>query len=137
MIRLCMAHKKPNGSTMCLGKFDIEDAQACLGEDALSGNQRQIGKMLMIDGVKLMQLHQLKEMLHFEGSDALRGEQYSYAGHEIVDVRYMRQHIIAGDQIRGPTLTDQFMCILPAQKLNAPVDALFHARPPATTPALS
>ena len=105
MIRLCMAHKKPNGSTVCLGQFDIEDAQACLGEDALSGNQRQIGKMLMIDGVKLMQLHQLKEMLHFEGSDALRGEQYFYAGHEIVDVWHMRQHIIAGDQIRGPTLT--------------------------------
>ena len=74
-VRTVMTDKKPNGSTVCLGQFDIEDAQARLGEDALSGNQRQIGKMLMIDGVKLMQLHQPKEMLHFEGSDALRGEQ--------------------------------------------------------------
>src|SRR5262249_5415427 len=104
---------------MCLEQFDIEDTQPCLGEDALSGNQRQIGKMLVIDGVKLMQLHQRKEMLHFEGRDALWGEQYLYAGHEIVDVWHVRQHVIAGDQVRGPTLADQFVCILRAEKLNA------------------
>src|SRR5262245_1484350 len=101
-----MAHKKPNGSTVCLEQFDIKDAQACLSEDALSGDQRQIGKMLMIDGVKFMQLHQLKEVLHFEGGDAVRSEQYFHAPHEIVDVRHMRKHVIAGDQIRGPALTD-------------------------------
>src|SRR5258708_6565936 len=106
MIGLRMAHKKTNGSTVCFEQFDIEDAQADLGEDALSGNQRQIGKMLMIDGVKFMPLHQLREMLHFERGDALRGEQYFYARHEIVDVGHMRQHVIASDQIRGPTLTD-------------------------------
>ena len=63
-------------------------------------------------------------MLHFEGSDALRGEQYFYAGHEIVDVRHMRQHIVGGDQIRSPTLADQFVCILRAEKLDARVDVL-------------
>src|ERR1700676_4763236 len=99
-----MAHKKSNGSTVCLRQFDIEDAQAGLGEDTLSGNQRQIGKMFMINRVKLMPLHQLKEMLHLEGSDARSGEQYFYAGHEIVNVGHMRQHVIAGDQIGGPAL---------------------------------
>ena len=89
--------------------LDVEHAQAVGGEDALDGGQRQVGEMLVVDGVELVLRDQSQQMRELEGGDTFGLQQAGEAGDEIVDVRHMRQHVVGGGEVGLPALGDQFI----------------------------
>ena len=56
----------------------------------------------MIDGIKLVLLHQLKEMGEFHGDQACRLQQHLESLHEIVQIRDMGQYVVPNNQISDP-----------------------------------
>ena len=65
-----MAAINSQAATMGGKFFNIPHSQAVGLEDAIYGVQRQIGKMLVIDGVELGVLDQAHQMREFQGNGA-------------------------------------------------------------------
>ena len=53
----------------------------------------------MVDGVELVLLDQADQMREFERDDTLRLQEDLHAGDEVVEIRNLRQHVVADDQI--------------------------------------
>lgn len=64
----------------------------------------------MIDCVKLIFRHQAHQMGKFDRNDAFRLEKNLHACDEIVQIRYLGEHIIAEQQIRLPAFGRELSC---------------------------
>ncbi len=93
--------------------LDVGDAQAAGGEDAAHRVERQVGEMLVVDGVELRVLDQAQQMREFQGDGAAGLERGLHALGEIVDVGHVGVHVVAGDQVGLAALVAQ----APAQRL--------------------
>ena len=81
--------------------FDIEDGQAVRGENLAGRMQREVGVMLVVDGVEFAALNQVKQVGEFEGGHAGWLEQDAEAFDEVVDVGHVSQHVVGRHQIGG------------------------------------
>ena len=79
--------------------FHIEEHQAVGRENLLDGRERQVAEVLVVDGVELIALDQPLQVRELHRDDTLRGQQGAQALHEVVDVRHVGQHVVAGDQV--------------------------------------
>ena len=83
------------------------DCKAVVGKYPFHCQQRQIGKMLVIDRVELVLREQSQEMGKLERRHSVGFEQKLETGDEIVDVWHMRQHVVGNDEVCGPSLLHQ------------------------------
>src|ERR1700724_536339 len=67
--------------------------------EAIDRNQREVRKMLVIDGVELVLVDELLEMRKFERDHALRHQQMRHAGDKVVEVWHLCQHVVADDEV--------------------------------------
>src|SRR5271154_818078 len=75
--------------------IDIEERQTMGCEDLFSCRERKIGEVLVINGVELVLLYQAQEVGEFHGDKAVGLKQEFHAGNEVVDIRNLREHVIA------------------------------------------
>ena len=68
-------------------------------EHLLDRQEREIAEVLVVDRVELVLCHQPLQMRKLHRDHALRLEQALHAGDEVVQVRHVRQHIVAEHQI--------------------------------------
>src|SRR5260221_7617235 len=74
----------PKGPPMCGELLHIKHAQPMSLENPDRGNQREVRKMLVINGVELIAFDQSKQVRKFQSEDSLRLQQELQAFHEIV-----------------------------------------------------
>ncbi len=60
--------------------------------------------MLVVDGIELIFGDQPFKMRHLDGDDAFGRQEMRHADNEVVEFRYLRQHIIGDDQIGVPAV---------------------------------
>lgn len=63
--------------------------------------------MLVIDGVELNIFHQPQQMRKFDADDTIRFQNAIEPTDEVVDVRHVRQHVVADDDIGGKAPGDE------------------------------
>src|SRR5271155_4377155 len=98
--------------------FHIENPQTMSRENLLRSNQRKIRKMLMVDGIKLIFLHQAQQVRKFQSNYSPLSQQNLHAGHKTIDVGHLREHVVAEQQIRAFSLRRQFSGKLASEKLH-------------------
>src|SRR5215208_4964005 len=65
--------------------------------------------MLMIDRVELILVDEPLEMRKLQRDHAVRSQQMRHARRKIVEVRHLRQHIVADDEIGGLAFGYEFL----------------------------
>src|SRR5580658_2714767 len=88
------------------------------GKYFLHGQQRKIRKMFVIDRVELNLLHQLNEVRKFHGDNPVRLQQNLHAGDEAVQIRHLRQHVIAEQEVGFYSSRGKFFRALSIEKLH-------------------
>src|ERR1019366_10715832 len=78
----------------------VEQRQVMRREYLLDSEERKVTEVLVVDGVELVLLHQSLQVRKFHGDDAARLEQALHAGNEVIQIRYVCQHIVAEQQVR-------------------------------------
>src|ERR1700722_10569632 len=99
--------------------FDIENLQPVFSEDALNGMKAQIRKMLVVDRVELVLLHQAKQMREFHRDDPCWTKEDFHPGDEIVDVRNVGKNIVSQEQVRPELLGDHLLGAARSEEFNS------------------
>src|SRR6185503_18408608 len=102
----------------------VEHPQTVRGKHRAHRREREVRKVLVIDRVELVELHELHEVRKFERKEAVGGEQLRNAGYEVVQVRNVREHVVAEDQVGGAVLGAERLRRLLAEKLHDGGDLL-------------
>ena len=84
--------------------FNVDQREPMGGSQAAYGAEREIRKVLVVDGIELVFSHQALKMRHLDGDDALGRQEMRHAGDEVVEFRHLRQHIVGDDQIGVPAV---------------------------------
>ena len=88
--------------------FNVDQRKPMGGSQATYAAEREVRKVLVVDGVKLVFRDQALKMRHLDGDDALRRQQVRHAGDEVVELRHLCQHIVGDDQIGVPPVGHHF-----------------------------
>src|SRR5438477_8668417 len=94
------------------------------GEQLLGRPQREVRVVLVVDRVELIALDQPLQMRELDRDDAIVGEQNGHARDEGIEVGYLREHVLAREQIGLHALGAKFFCELLVEELGEGVDAL-------------
>ena len=95
------------------------------GEHALRDDEREIREMLVIDRVELVFLHQPQQVRELHRDHAAGLEQQAHAAHEVVQVGHVREHVVAGNQVRLAARGRELAGGLGAEELHQRGHALF------------
>ncbi len=104
---IVMTAEEPQAAAMGRKLLNPIDPEASCQENTLHGQQRKIGKVLVIDRVELPLRDQLQQMGKFQRDRATGLERNRKATGEIIDVRDMGIDVVAQDQIRLAALGGQ------------------------------
>ena len=78
------------------GNFvNIKKFQSLGPENFTNRVKREIRKMFMVDGIKLVIINQLNQVREFHGNDTIGLENALHSAYKIIDIRHMREYIIA------------------------------------------
>ena len=114
----------PQRAAMGRDLLDVEHLEAVARGHALDRDQREVGEVLVIDGVELVLVDQRLEMRELERDDALRRQQMRHAGDEVVEVGHLRQHVVADDEVGGLAFGDEPLGEADAEELDQRRDVL-------------
>src|SRR5713226_6522654 len=70
----------------------------------------------MVDSIKLVFLHETQQVREFQSDYSPVSEQAFHSGNETVEIRHLREHIVAEEQIRTFSFRRQFSSHLPVEK---------------------
>src|SRR5262245_23895504 len=87
------------GPAMGRKLLDVEHLEPVAASQPVDGNERKIREMLMIDRVELVVLDQSFEMRELERDDSVRSQQVGHSRRKVIEIRNLRQHIVADDKI--------------------------------------
>ena len=79
--------------------FDIDHREAVPVENGLDRPEREVREVLVVDRVELVLRQQPHEMRHLDRQQAVRCKQLRQSSDEVVDVRDLREGVVAGNQI--------------------------------------
>src|SRR5262249_45374674 len=74
--------------------------------------------MFVVDGIKLIFLNQAFKMRKLERNHATWSQQVRHASREVIEIRDLRQHVIADDEIGAPSLRYQSLRQLDAKEFD-------------------
>ena len=87
--------------------LDIENSKPMASRHAFDRHERKVRKVLMVDGIELVFLDQPLKMGKLECNHAIRRQQDLHTRNKIVEVRDLRQHIVADDEVSAAALHHQ------------------------------
>ncbi len=94
------------------------------GEDSDEGVEGEVAIVFLIDGVELVALHEAQEILDFDDTDAVLGQEDFEAGDKVVQIGNVRENVVGHDQVGTLVLSDDFAGGLLAEKFVQRVDAV-------------
>ena len=89
----------PKRTSMSRKLFDVEQSQSVVLEDALHYEECEVTEMFVVDRVELVLPHQLQQMGKLHCDHATGFEQDLHPGDEVINIRDMRQDIVADEEI--------------------------------------
>ena len=95
---------------------DVEQGDPVPGEDPLGGPEREVGEVLVVDGVELVAVHQPGQVGELDRDHPAGGEQQLDAGHEVVQVGHLGEHVVGRDQVGPAALGGQLAGQLDAEE---------------------
>ena len=98
--------------------FDIKHLKAVSGREAIDRHQRKIREMLVIDRVELVFVDQPLEVGKLERNHPVWSQKMRHSRGEVVEVRDLRQDIVADDEIGLPPLGCESLRELQAEEFN-------------------
>src|SRR5258705_12468665 len=108
------------------GNFlDIENLQSMSMQNAVGCQQGKIRKMFMIDGVEFIMFDQAGQVRKLQRENSVGFQQQLEAFDEIIDVRHLRQYIVADNQVRRFSLARKFQRELRPEKTSQRGHPLF------------
>ena len=75
--------------------LDIENRQAETGHDRHHSEEREVGKVLVINSVELIPLHQAHQMGKFEGNESVALEYGFHALHKAAQIWDVGQDVVS------------------------------------------
>src|SRR6266404_5443686 len=120
-----MTHKDAQRAAVRRQFLHVEKSQAMRGENLLRCVKRKIGEVFMVDGVKLILIHQPMEMRKFHRNDATRFQKNLHAANEVIYIRHLGQNVVAEKQIRLFPGSGEFACCFPPEEFDECRHALF------------
>ena len=87
--------------------FDIPDTQVGGFEDPFNRVEREIGKVLVVDGVELGVFDELQQVGEFQRNGAVGLEDSFEAASEVVDVGHVGIDVVASNQVGLPAFCGQ------------------------------
>src|SRR5690606_1439392 len=79
--------------------LDVKQHQSVVFEYLLHSGEREIGEVFVVDGVKLVPLHQPQQMGEFHRYDSIRFKKYLHPANEVVDIRNVGKYIVADEEV--------------------------------------
>ena len=94
------------------GKFlNIEKRQSMMSKHHIDREERQIGKVFVIDGIKLVLGDEALKVRELEGDDTAGFEGDLEATDEVIDVRHVGHDIATEEQVRGLAIGDSSLAV--------------------------
>ena len=87
-------------STMHRQFLHVENHEAVPGENRVYGREGEIREVFVIDGIELIVRDQLHEMRELDRDHAARSQRDLQSSDEVVEVRHLREHVVAEEQVR-------------------------------------
>src|SRR3990172_401964 len=95
-------------------------------EDLFDGDEGEVREVLMINRIELVLIHQPHQMWKLHGNDAVGLEQDLHPAHEIVQPRYVGQHVVAHQEIGSYAFGYEFTSRLLSEELDNGGDPSLH-----------
>src|SRR5262245_60957 len=89
----------PERPPMCSQLFHVENLESVSVEKLSDRQQRKIRKVLVVNRVELVFLHESHQVWKLESNDAILVEQNLHPTDEPGEIRYMGENIVSNDQI--------------------------------------
>ena len=102
---------------------NVNDAQPSRGQRMGRGAQREIGEMLVIDGVVLPPFDEAKQMRELQRDQARVLDQCAQAGREAPDIGHVGEYVVSGHQVGPPVLFGDLPAGFSAQELHDGLDS--------------
>src|SRR5215469_8190962 len=102
-----MASKNAERPTVGRQLLDVKKCEPISSKNPFRGEEREVRKMLVVDGVELVALHQPQKVGKLQGEDALRLQCNFHSGHEVAQVRHLGEYIVANQQVRASLFPGQ------------------------------
>ena len=120
--------------------LDVEQRQPVGGEDPPHGGEREVGEVLVVDGVELVLLEQPQQVRELHRDRPARRQRDRQPGDEVVELRHVGEDVVADDQVGPFAARRQLLGEGAAEEPDAGGDALRLGRrrprsPPARCPA--
>src|SRR5262245_57288058 len=108
--------------------FHIENLESVSAKKLSDRQQRKIRKVLMVNRVELVFLHESHQVWELQSNDAILVEQNLHPTDETVEIRYMGENIVSNDQIGLLSLVRQLACGVLAKETDQRRNCLLDCR---------
>ena len=105
--RIGPAKEHPERAAVGRDLLDIEHTQAVAPRQSLDGEEREVGKVLVVDRIELIFREQPLEMGKFERDDPLRRQHMLHPGNEVIEVGNLGEDVVADDEVCPPAFRDE------------------------------
>ncbi len=86
----------------------VDDLEVMAVRHIPDRQQREIREMLVIDCVELVLLDQIGEMRKLQRNHAFRLQQQMQTTHKVIEIRNLRQNVVADQEVGLASCADQF-----------------------------
>lgn len=108
--------------------FDVEYSEFVLGGETFDCYERKIREVLVIDRIKLVLINKPLEVRKFERDHTVARNQMRHSSGEVIEIRHLRQNIIADDEIGAPSFGRQPLRKFQAEEFDKRWDILLPGR---------
>src|ERR1700730_2928191 len=119
-----MPSKNARGDAVGGQLLHIKECQAMCIKDLFGCEKGEIGKVFMVNGVKLIFFHQPLKMWEFHGDYPMRFQQDLHSRNKIVQIGNLREYVVAKEQIRLLARCREFPSRFSSKELHQRRDAL-------------
>src|ERR1039458_2181257 len=88
-------------------------------------DQGEIGEVLVVNRVELIEFNQTKQVRKLKCEDAFRLQQYLQAFHKVVEVGHLRQDVVAENEVGSAAFRSKLFCHLNSKKTHQRRNAFF------------
>src|ERR1035438_3987974 len=88
-------------------------------------DQGEIGEVLVVNRVELIEFNQTKQVRKLKCEDAFRLQQYLQAFHKVVEVGHLRQDVVAENEVSGTAIFHELFRQLRTEEAHERRNAFF------------
>ena len=102
----------------------VEHLEPVRAQDHARREEREVGEVLVVDGVELIALDQPDQVRELDRDDALRREDRLHAGREVVEIGDVGEDVVGDQEVGAAALGGEPIGDLAAEELDHGLDAL-------------